>query len=436
MNDRRTEADCLLETGALYRRRVGLEPMTGAGTLVFAGFKHGAFSIYFGDEPIYHFDLDGRWQRAYLDGLHYLKGLDAAIHEIDRVREGPNLVLRRRKLSFGEAADLDARVRTVALELMAGLAEGRFRRQEPTGGKAQPLGNEELHDFLDRVGRWDTAAWFAHRERYTATYGLLPFLPPECQNAVVLQATLGHAEGRTFGLSPAADPYVRSAAEFAQHTRDVAALWGRRLLQSRLIFLAGDDVLHQPIEAIEAYLDAINQTFPIRTTSEGTDLRFEGIHGFIDDFAGRRLGREGWHRLAERGLSRISLGIESGDPEVRAVHGKHWEDDELRSTVADAKTSGLGASLLTLVGAGGLERAREHHERTVRLIESVELGRGDFVFLLDEKEVRKPGPVSAELTLLEGNEWADRQRLLKDALAPLKNRGVKVLPYTLEKQWT
>ena len=93
---------------------------------------------------------------------------------------------------------------------MAGLADGRFRRQEPPAGKAMPLGNDELQDFLERIGRWDTAAWFAHRERYTATYGPLPFLPPECQNAVVLQATLGHAEGRTFGLSSPAEPYVRS----------------------------------------------------------------------------------------------------------------------------------------------------------------------------------------------------------------------------------
>ena len=45
-------------------------------------------------------------------------------------------------------------------------------------------------------------------------------------------------------------------------------------------------------------------------------------------------------------------------------------------------------SVLTLVGAGGSERAEPHVERTVRLIESLELGPGDFVFLLDEKEIR------------------------------------------------
>ena len=47
-------------------------------------------------------------------------------------------------------------------------------------------------------------------------------------------------------------------------------------------------------------------------------------------------------------------------------------------------------SVLTLVGAGGVERAEPHVERTVRLIESLELGAGDFVFL-DEKEIHESG---------------------------------------------
>lgn len=434
--DHRTEAACLLETGALYRRRIGLERLAGAGDLTFAGIKHGAFSLYFGDAPIYHFDLEGRWQRAFVEGVHYLKGLDAEVHAIDRVREGPNLVLHRRKLSFGESGDLEARIRSVALDLMAGLDGGGFRRQDPPAGKAEPLADDELRDVLERIGRWDAAAWFAHRERYVGTYGPLPFLPPECQNAVVLQATLGHAEGRTFGLSTAAEPYVRSEEEFAGHTRDVAGLWGRRLLQSRLVFLAGPDVLHQPAELVEAYLDLVGTTFPIRKTGEAEDVRFEGVHAFLDDFGGPRHGRAVWRRFAERGLNRVSLGVESGDPDVRAIHRKRWEDDDLRAIVADLRAAGPGVSVLTLVGAGGVERADEHFGRTAELIESLELARGDFVFLLDENEVRDPSGEPSGLTPLSRAGWSEEQRRFRERLAPLKGRGIKVLPYTLEKQWT
>src|SRR4051812_6325806 len=106
-----TEAACLLQTGAMYPRRVGLRPTSGEGEIVFAGFKPGAFSLYFGDEPIAHVDLEGRWQRAFLRGTHYLKGLDTATVALDRVREGANLVLRRRSLDFAETTDLDASIR-------------------------------------------------------------------------------------------------------------------------------------------------------------------------------------------------------------------------------------------------------------------------------------------------------------------------------------
>ena len=443
--DHPTEAACLLEQGASYRRRIGLKPIGTPGDPIFAGFKQGAFSLYFGDAPIYHFDLEGRWQRAFIDGTHYLKGLDATAHAIDRVREGPNLVLKRRTLTSAEAGELDERVRSTAVELIAGLDAATLGRVEPASPKADPLTSEELHAFLNRISSWDSTAWVAHCEQYQTVYGLLPYLPPECQNAVVLQATRGHAADIAFGGASASQAYTRSIAEFAQHTKDVAALWGRRLLQSRTLFLAGSDVLRQPVEKLADILGAIGETFPIEPRAHGTMAnradeeerpRFDGVHAFLDDFALPRPDRAGWRELAARGLVRISLGVESGDPEVRRNYQKHWADDELRATVADSKAAGIGVSVITLVGAGGVERAERHVERTVGLIESLDLAAGDFVFLLDEKEIGGPESVDEGMISLRGQAWSAQQSRLKDALAPLKKRGVKVLPYTMEKQWT
>ena len=83
-----SEAACLIEQGATYRRRVGLQPTHDPADPIFAGFKPGAFAVYFGDAPYYHFDLEGRWQRAFVEGTHFLKGLDGTVQSIDRVREG------------------------------------------------------------------------------------------------------------------------------------------------------------------------------------------------------------------------------------------------------------------------------------------------------------------------------------------------------------
>ncbi len=136
-----TEAACLLESGALYARRVLLCP--ASGDPIFVGFKAAAFSLYFGDAPIYHFDLEGRWQRAFVDGTHYLKGLDTTVQAIDRIREGENLVLRRRTLGFAEASDLDGRVRSAALGVLEALGSGWLERVEPPS-RARPLPSDEL----------------------------------------------------------------------------------------------------------------------------------------------------------------------------------------------------------------------------------------------------------------------------------------------------
>jgi hypothetical protein len=440
-----SEAACLIEQGATYRRRVGLRPLQGHSDPIFTGFKPGAFAVYFGDAPFYHFDLEGRWQRAFVDGTHYLKALDGSVQSIDRVREGPNLVLKRNTLSHAAASEFDSQVRSMALDLIADLDAEKLGRVEPTSPKAVALPQDELREFLTQVTRWNGAAWFAHRERHFETYGPMPFLPPECLSAVVLQATLGQTGQFGSGLPPVAEPHRRSPDEFRQHAREVAALWGRRLLQSRTIFLAGSNVLRLPEPDVKEYLAAIGEVFPIEPgaskpsrnrTPEGADAapRFDGIHIFLDDFCSGAVGRPAWTVLATLGLSRVSLGMTSGDPAVRSLYHQQWSDEEFRLTFADLKAAGLGASILALVGAGGVGHAAAHMASTAALIMSLDLRPGDFVFLLDANELRDLNDAPRVFSPLSPGAHQDEQAKLQAALAPLKARKVKVLPYTIEKQ--
>ena len=119
---------------------------------------------------------------------------------------------------------------------------------------------------------------------------------------------------------------------------------------------------------------------------------------------------------------------------VRSRYHQLWSDEVFRVTFADLKAAGLGASILTLVGAGGVEHAASHVALTAALILSLDLRPGDFVFLLDANELRDrdhaPGLLSPAPPDVHQSERAE----LLDALAPLKARKVKVLPYTIEKQ--
>jgi hypothetical protein len=441
----RTEAACLLETGATYRQRIGLQSSSAMEAPIFAGFKAGAFSLYYGDAPIYHFDLEGRWQRAFVDGIHFLKGLDARTQAIDRVRDGTSLVLKRRALEDDEAGEFDERIRSMALDLIAGIDAGQFDRLDPPAVKAQPVEADKLRGFLESIVRWDRARWRDHRACYQSAYGSLPFLPPECQSAVVLKATQGRVGRFGTGCPPSVKPWARSVTEFERHASAVAALWGGRLVQSKVIMLADSDVLNQPAQDVIGYLEAANRVFAIETKHQRIarderpvviepNHRFESIHAFVDQFAPSGPPRTAWADFAARGLSRVSLLIESGDSAVRALYLKNWRDDDLRTTLGDLKSAGLGASVLTLVGAGGIERAGSHIAQTSQLIASLDLGPGDFVFLLDENELCEPEQRPQGLIALGEPAWSESQARLKDALAPLKKRGVKVLPYTLEKQ--
>jgi hypothetical protein len=441
-DEHQTEADCMLRTGALYRLRVGLHPANGDADLIFAGLKIGAFSLFFGDAPIYHFDLDGRWQRAFIEGTHYLKGLDTKTHSIDRVREGANLVLKRRMLDEAKSCALDARIRQVALDLIGKLDSSRLRRQEPPADKALPLSNETLREVLSRIASWDAPAWDAHRRLYQETYGPLPFLTPDCQNAVVFQATQGSASGVSFGAGPVFEHSVRTPEEFERHACDVARLMGRRLMQTRLTFLAGSDLLRRPAGDVIAYLETLSRVFSIvpkikgSLTSRQEDAPvLEGIHTFLDDFSPPRPGAETLRAYHDRHLIHAGLGVESGDPDVRRRYGKTWDDDDLRAIAADLKSAGFGLSVLTLVGAGGSEAGDDHAAKTAGLVHSLDLTRGDMVFLLDENEVRDPTASAVDFGPLTGSAWSQQQERMKQALAPLRERGVKLLPYSLEKQW-
>ena len=334
-----TEAACLLQGGALYHSRVGLLPSSGYAGMLFAGFKKGAFSLYFGDEPIYHFDLEGRWQRAYIDGSHYLKSLDTSVRSIDRVREGANLVLKRLELNDEEIDALDAQVRGIAVGLIAELDGGRLRRQEPPADKAQALDDALLRNFLERIAVWDAVAWKNHREQFQATYRPLGFLPPDCQNAVVFQATHGTALSSSFGNGPANESLIRSSAEFQQHVEEVTRLLGRRLLQTRIAFLASGNVLRRHVDDVLAYLKVLGQAFKMDAGTEGQSApilgdtpRIEGIYAFLDDFSPPCPDLGAFQAFRQRHLRHVILGVESGDPRVRVLYHKTWRDDDLRQS--------------------------------------------------------------------------------------------------------
>jgi len=425
-----TEAACLLVGGSSYRKRTLLHPEGGGD--VFVGVRPGGFSIYRGDEPITHFDFEGRWQRAYLEGVHYLKSLDTSIRSIERIRQGDSLVLRRRTLPDAESAAIDSRLREDVAGLLATIDGRRFSISERTHG-GTPLAPEEVRGLLGRSLAWDASAWMDERDRYHATYGPLPFLPPTCPSPLILQAAVSPGFGRAGGRGSRR----RTVEEFEAHAEAVERLVGRRLACCRDIFLDGLDPVGRPAEETSRIVEATVRRYPLgppaRPAAVDEEARPLGsIQAMIDDFSGTRPRPDLWLRLKGWGLTCLTLGIESGDPTIRATYGKMWDNDLLAPIVEDLRDAQIVSDLVVLVGVGGAEDAAPHVEATLALVRSLPPSTIRRLYLVDARTFEG---APADASPLSDRESAEQTATLKAGLSSGSGQGRPiVIVYNADKQ--
>lgn len=408
MSQAETEAEALLRSGALYPFRAGLR--LADDRLLFVGIKHGAVSLYFENDPSYHFDLEGRWLRCFVEPSHFLRRLDGTTQAINRPRVGKQMLLDRRTLGEAEAAALDESIRTTALELAKRVASGAVAIIPPPD-PARVIETDRLRAILDRIARWDADHWIAHCRRFAETYRSLPVLPPDSQDALVLQATVPSEQG--------GDSIARSPEAFADHCEKVATLLGAGVVPYRHLFLAGPDVLRRPIEEAESYFQIASSCFPIAESpapSRKSELPVdhphrEGIHCHVGNSDGLPPDSSSWNRFRSLGLRRVSFGVSTG-------HSGVPEDlmtpaFELPELVLGARSAGVPVSIVIRVGSP----TEDDRNDLVRRVQLLGLGKGDHVYLVDDDP-------SAETV----------SSLLGDFASLRRGSGVKVLPYSVRKQ--
>jgi hypothetical protein len=116
---------------------------------VVVGFRaNGAFSVFFGDDPVYQFNAAGEWRRAFCDGL-LLKASHGDIVSIRQVRTGNEVQLQSHALSKSEEAAFLRRMSQTLQEFAQWLDAGTF---EIAGQVPQTA------DVLGRVREWLAAS--------------------------------------------------------------------------------------------------------------------------------------------------------------------------------------------------------------------------------------------------------------------------------------
>ncbi len=139
--------DLLAEATALVRR-VELQ-VDGELEPVVAGVRdNGRLSIYFGGEPVYHFDETGRLRRAFADGCLY-RTQETTLSRMNRERTESSTLLLRHDLNETELAQFLAEMRDRLSQLMSALQNDHTKllRSVPTNDDFRP----ELENLIQQI---------------------------------------------------------------------------------------------------------------------------------------------------------------------------------------------------------------------------------------------------------------------------------------------
>jgi radical SAM superfamily enzyme YgiQ (UPF0313 family) len=217
----------------------------------------------------------------------------------------------------------------------------------------------------------------------------VPILPPHrYRDLVVLPATGCPNHSCSFCAFYRERPFRALSREaFDAHLAAVRDLFGAARADRDGLFLGSASALSLPTEVLLDRLGAVAAVF-------GRPRR--GVASFLDADRGELRDASAWAALREAGLVEATIGLETGEADLRAEVGKGRDLDALRARVAALKQGGLAVSLTVLVGLGGLDRRETHRAATLALLRDLPLERRDFVYLSPLRGALAPEYLAAE----------------------------------------
>lgn len=341
-----------------------------------ASVKPGFTTISPGRDVVASFDREGRLFSYVAEGRTYRRTLASEVEVRRRGDEAPpgrRPPRLRRRLSRAEAHRL-------------------FARALSTAAAVRPQADGELLRRLDEeILPWTPEALLDEARRFARVYKPISILPPDQYLSVVLQATEGCTWNKcTFCTFYQDRPFhVKSEDEFQRHIEDVLAFFGRGLLMRKSVFLGDGNALALSQRRLLPLMEMTRAAFPEMP-----------IYSFIDVYTGERKSEADWRALAELGLHRIYIGMETGFDPLLALLNKPGSREELVEFVARLKAAGLQVGLIVMIGVGGVEYRGAHAQATLATLERLPLGQGDLVYL--SPFIERPGSEYARLRRAQG----------------------------------
>jgi radical SAM superfamily enzyme YgiQ (UPF0313 family) len=194
------------------------------------------------------------------------------------------------------------------------------------------------------------------------------YRPPSEAESLLIQATVGCPHNKcTFCMVYKKGPAyrVRPVKEICEDIEEARRVYGDGV---RSLFFPAGNTIAMPTEYLSAVCRFAAEKFP--------GLQRITVYG-SSQFVARK-GAGGLRSLKEAGLTRIHVGLESGDDEILKRVKKGTTASEQIVAGRMAMEAGIELSEYVILGLGGAERTRAHALATAEAINAIE---PDFVRL-------------------------------------------------------
>jgi hypothetical protein len=316
-----------------------------------------------GEADVFSYDYEGRLWTALENGVSYRRGLDGKVVAKWQLPGGGR---SRRWLDPVEGLALEERARQRVKALYGAI-------QAVEASLDQPLPDLGCNGF-ERLIAFDNIRSLEDTRRYRQVYKPVGILPPDQYFSVVLQVTEGCSFNTcTFCTFYRDRPFrIKTPEALREHAAAVKEFIGAGMSLRRTIFLGDANALAAPMPRLLSLVEVVHEFFDVPALG--------GLYAFLDGFSGERKGIADYQALAEGGLKRVYIGLESGhDPLLRFLRKPGTAGDAVQAVRA-LKTAGVAVGVILLLGAGGKAYARQHIADTIRTLNAMPLDLHDLIY--------------------------------------------------------
>ena len=193
------------------------------------------------------------------------------------------------------------------------------------------------------------------------SYDFPPFRPPSEAESLLLRVTRGCPWNRCTFCSMYKDLKfeIRDVEEVKHDIELARELYGLRV---RTVFIGDSNSLVVKTESLIEILKFLYAGFPAveRVTSYGRAKTL--VRKPLEDL----------EKIRKAGLTRLHVGLETGDPELLKEINKGATPEEMIEGGKKAKQAGFEYSLYVLLGAGGEDRWEQHARGTAAVLNQVD----------------------------------------------------------------